>query len=83
MHQPFILKVKQNDPILQELIEKGIVHKLEFELESIDKEELDEIMKNYTPPKLQEPKFTISLESNYLLDPDGNKVDFQNLLNNN
>ena len=81
MHQPFILKVKQNDPILQELIEKGVVHK--FEPESIDKEELDEIMKNYTPPKLQEPKFAISLESNYLLDPKGNKVDFQNLFKNN
>lgn len=81
MHQPFILKVKHDDPILQELIEKGVVHKLE--LESIDKEELDEIMKNYTPPKLQESRFTISLVSDYLLDPKGNKVDFQNLLKNN
>ena len=81
MHDPFILKLNKNNSILQRLIENGIVE--ELEVPNISKEEIEEIMKNYTHPKLEEPKFTISLESDYLLDPEGNKVDFKNLLKNN
>ena len=64
MNNPFILKLNNDNSILQRLIENGIVQELKFQ--SISKEEIEEIMKNYTPPKPQEPKFTISLESNYL-----------------
>ena len=81
MHDPFILKLNNDNSILQRLIENGIVQ--ELEVPNISEEEIEEIMKNYTPPKLEEPKFTIILESDYLLDSKGNKVDFQNLLKNN
>lgn len=41
---------------------------------SISKDEIEEIMKNYTPPKPEEPKFTISLVTDYLVDNKENKI---------
>ena len=68
MHIPFIARVDSKDPILNKLVEAGIIHKY-------TDEEISEMLKpvpkdSITPIKINKPEFKLSIEPRYFINPD-------------
>ena len=80
-HIPFLMKVNSNDPFFQELIELGIIHKVnEEEIRNSlvkSKEQMDQMG---SPIKVKAPKFSISIEDRYIVTPDGKEIKITDLL---
>ena len=80
-HTTFLMKVNSDDPFFKELIELGVIHKVdEEEIKKSLVKSKDE-MDRMKPIKVKEPKFNISIEDRYIITPDGKEIKIGNYLN--